>query len=75
MEGPTTSIPRFEVLVKERDRQGLTNADLADQTGLNESTISRTLRGRTRGQGALAKLARALDVPISAVNLETERTP
>ena len=64
--------PRFHLLVQARDDQGLKNVDLAHRTGLNEAVISRTLRGLSAGQGAVAVLAEALGVPLSAIYLETK---
>lgn len=62
----TPAVVFGRAVARERTRQGLTMAGLADVAGTHESEVSRLERGlRDPKLSTMTKLAKGLDVPLS----------
>lgn len=57
----------YQVLNKARLRRGWTHMKLAEECGLNYSTVQRTLTGRRRNPETVKILAEFLGIPMEVV--------
>lgn len=63
---------RCDKLIEARDLAGMTNTDIVNGTGLEESVVSRTIRGLSKNPRSIRRIANFLDVPMAEIIIQPE---